>query len=239
MAVFLYSIFAYIIGLIGQIWFILYLGDWEFVTNIHRHQNSLTIYAILVDTLLVLIFALQHSVMARDWFKSKINKIIPSASERATYVLSSGIALILIVLYWQPIDGNIWAVQDTFFWWVLTGLMLFGWFFSVVATFVINHFELFGLQQGYYYLKNRETPDIDFQENFLYKFIRHPIQLGVLIGIWFTPIMTFGHLLLSFLFTIYIFVGLYYEEKDLVRELGEAYIDYKKRIGLIIPRIKF
>jgi len=106
MAVFLYSIFAYIIGLIGQIWFILYLGDWEFITNIHRHQNSLTIYAILVDTLLVLIFALQHSVMARDWFKSKINKIIPSASERATYVLSSGMALILIVLYWQPIDGS-------------------------------------------------------------------------------------------------------------------------------------
>jgi len=239
MVVFLYSIFAYIVGLIGQIWFILYLGDWEFITNIHRHQNSLTIYAILVDTLLVLVFALQHSVMARNWFKSKINKIIPSASERATYVLLSGIVLILIVLYWQPIDGNIWAVQDTFLWWVLTGLMIFGWLFSVVATFVINHFELFGLQQGYYHLKNRKTPDISFQENFLYKFIRHPIQFGVLIGIWFTPIMTFGHLLLSFLFTVYIFVGLYYEEKDLVKELGEAYIDYKNRIGMIIPKIKF
>ena len=239
MVVFLYSIFAYIVGLIGQIWFILYLGDWEFITNIHRHQNSLTVYAILIDTLLVLVFALQHSVMARDWFKSKINKIIPSASERATYVLLSGIALILIVLYWQPIDGNIWDLQDNFLWWVLTGLMIFGWLFSVVATFVINHFELFGLQQGYYHLKNKKTPDISFQENFLYKFIRHPIQLGVLIGIWFTPIMTFGHLLLSFLFSVYIFVGLYYEEKDLVKELGEAYIDYKNRRGMIIPKIKF
>jgi len=239
MVVFLYSIFAYIVGLIGQIWFILYLGDWEFITNIHRHQNSLTVYAILIDTLLVLVFALQHSVMARDWFKSKINKIIPSASERATYVLLSGIALILIVLYWQPIDGNIWDLQDNFLWWVLTGLMIFGWLFSVVATFVINHFELFGLQQGYYHLKNKKTPDISFQENFLYKFIRHPIQLGVLIGIWFTPIMTFGHLLLSFLFSVYIFVGLYYEEKDLVKELGEAYLDYKNRRGMIIPKIKF
>ena len=236
MAVFLYSILAYIIGLLGQVWFILYLGEWDIVQTIHQPQHSSTGFAVVVDVLLVLIFALQHSVMARKWFKSKITRLIPTATERSTYVLLSGVALLLIVLFWEPIDGDLWRFEDGVMWWVLTGMMLFGWFFSVVATFVINHFELFGLQQGYLHLKEKPTPTIDFQEKFLYKFIRHPIQLGVLMGVWFTPVMTFGHLLLSVLFTLYIFIGLYFEEKDLVTELGEVYVEYRKRVGMMFPK---
>jgi len=238
MLAFLYSILAYIIGLVGQVWFILYLGEWNVVQTIHAPQHSSIWYALMVDVVLALIFALQHSVMAREWFKTKITQIIPTVTERSTYVLLSGVALLLIVLYWQPIDGELWRFENGVMWWVLTGLMLFGWFFSVVATFVINHFELFGLQQGYFHLKNKSTPTIDFQEKFLYKFIRHPIQLGVLIGIWFTPVMTYGHLLLSMLFTLYIFIGLYYEEKDLVKELGVVYVEYKKRVGMMFPKGK-
>lgn len=237
MAVFIYSIFAYIVGLVGQVWFILYLGDWDFLKTIHAPQQTSTPLAILVDVLLILLFALQHSVMARQWFKSKITKYIPNITERSTYVTLSGVALLLIVLYWQPIDGYVWRVKDTTLWWVLTAMMIFGWLFSLVATFVINHFELFGLQQGYFHLKNRTIPDSYFQERLFYKFIRHPIQLGVLMGIWFTPVMSYGHLLLSLLFTIYIFVGLYYEERDLVVELGDAYREYKERVGMIFPKI--
>jgi len=238
MKVFIYSILAYIIGLLGQVWFILYLGEWDVVQTIHQPQQSSTGFAVVVDVVLVLIFALQHSVMARQWFKVKTTHLIPMATERSTYVLLSGLALLLIVLYWQPIDGDLWRFEEGSMCWLLTGMMLFGWSFSVVVTFVINHFELFGLQQGYLHFKEKPTPTIEFQENFLYKFIRHPIQLGVLMGIWFTPVMTYGHLLLSLLFTLYIFVGLYFEEKDLVAELGEVYLDYRERVGMMIPKKK-
>jgi len=236
MVIFLYSILAYIIGLVGQVWFILYLGEWNIVQTIHQPQHSSTWFAVVMDVVLVLIFALQHSVMARSWFKEKITCVIPAVIERSTYVLLSGVTLLLIVLYWQPIDGDLWRFENGVMWWILTGMMLFGWFFSVVATFVINHFELFGLQQGYLHLKDEPTPTVNFQEKFLYKFIRHPIQLGVLMGVWFTPVMTYGHLLLSILFTLYIFIGLHYEEKDLMTELGSAYLDYKKRVGMMIPK---
>jgi len=217
------------------VWFILYLEEWDMVQTIHQPQQSSTGFAVVVDFVLVLIFALQHSVMARKWFKAKITRLIPMATERSTYVLLSGVALLLIVLYWQPIDGDLWRFEEGSIWWVLTGMMLFGWSFSVVATFVINHFELFGLQQGYLHFKEKPTPMIDFQEKFLYKFIRHPIQLGVLMGVWFSPLMTYGHLLLSVLFTLYIFIGLYFEEKDLVAELGEVYLNYRERVGMMIP----
>jgi len=236
MAVFLYSIFAYIIGLVGQVWFILYLGDWSFLETIHLPQHSVTWIAVLVDTILVSVFALQHSMMARHWFKEKLTIYMPDVTERSTYVLLSGVALLLIVLYWHPIDGFVWKFEDGILWWVLTLMMLFGWLFSVVATFIINHFELFGLQQGYLHLKDKTMPESYFQEKFLYKFIRHPIQLGVLMGIWFTPVMTYGHLLLSILFTLYIFIGLYYEERDLVLELGDVYKDYKQRVGMMFPK---
>ena len=238
MAVFLYSIFAYIIGLVGQIWFILYLGDWDFLETIHAPQHTSTPLAIFVDVLLVLLFALQHTVMARQWFKSKITKYIPKVTERSTYVLLSGVALLLIALYLEPVDGVVWQFKESVFGWLLTGMMLFGWVFSVVATFIINHFELFGLQQGYLHIKNKTMPDNHFQEIFFYKYIRHPIQLGVLIGIWFTPVMTYGHLLLSILFTIYIFIGLHYEEKDLVLELGDVYTQYKQRVGMMFPKFQ-
>ena len=237
MIVFIYSILAYIIGLVGQIWFILYFGDWDFMPNIHQPQQNSTAMAIAIDTLLVLLFALQHSVMARKWFKKSI-RLIPSVLERSTYVLLSGVVLLFIVFYGEPIDGDLWRFESGAMWWLLTGLMLFGWLFSVVATFIINHFELFGLQQGYLHMTKKPTPSIDFQEKFFYKFIRHPIQLGVLMGMWFTPVMTYGHLLFSLLFTFYIFIGLYYEEKDLVAELGEVYLDYRKRVGMMFPKGK-
>jgi protein-S-isoprenylcysteine O-methyltransferase Ste14 len=233
---FTYGILTYSIALIGQLWFILYLGEWEFMdSTVNSAQKVSTDNAILIDVLLTLLFGLQHSLMARTWFKKWIMQYIPGVVERSTYVLLSGVAFIVICYYWEPIDGVVWQVESGVWHSFLTGGYIFGWVFSVVATFVINHFELFGLQQVYLHLRNKPTPEIDFTEKLFYKFVRHPIQLGVLIGLWITPMMTYGHLLLSILFTLYIFIGLYYEEKDLITELGEVYEEYKKRVGMMIP----
>jgi protein-S-isoprenylcysteine O-methyltransferase Ste14 len=235
--VFTYGIFSYIIALIGQVWFILYLGEWEFMDRtINTVQTASTGYAIFINIILALLFGLQHSLMARAWFKRWVTQYIPEVVERSTYVLLSGVAFIIVCYYWEPIDGVVWQIESGVWHSFLMGGYIFGWVFSVVATFVINHFELFGLQQVYLHLRNKPTPEIDFTEKLFYKFVRHPIQLGVLIGLWITPVMTYGHLLLSLLFSLYIFIGLYYEEKDLVAELGEVYVEYKKRVGMMIPK---
>jgi len=234
---FMYGILTYIIALIGQLWFILYLGEWEFMPRtINSLQTVSTGYALLIDILLVILFGLQHSLMARMWFKKWITQYIPEVVERSTYVLFSGVAFIIVCYYWEPIDGVVWHVESVVWHTILTGGYIFGWVFSVVATFIINHFELFGLQQVYLHLRNKPTPELDFTEKLFYRFVRHPIQLGVLIGLWITPVMTYGHLLLSVLFSLYIFIGLYYEEKDLVAELGDTYSDYKRRVGMMLPK---
>ena len=236
-----YGIFAYIIALIGQVWFILYLGYWEFISEtIYDSQQLSLVLATAVNLGLVLLFGLQHSIMARSFFKNYLTKFIPQSIERSTYVLFSGIALILVAYFWQPLDGYIWKTEGVLAT-VLTTLSLLGWTFSVIATFIINHFELFGLQQVYLNYLEKETPQIDFQERLFYTFVRHPIQLGVLVGIWFTPFMTYGHLMFSLFFTVYIFIGLWYEERDLVAELGETYEAYRNRVSKIIPfgKLKF
>jgi len=236
--VFIYGIVAYVVALIGQVWFILYLGEWEFMAETINSPQTLSLgLALLVNIALVLLFALQHTGMARNFFKERLLKIIPEASERSTYVLLSGVVLILVALYWQTIDGYVWKTEgmlSSF----LTTLSLLGWGFSVVATFIINHFELFGLQQVYLNLRDQPTPKIDFQERLFYTFVRHPIQLGVLIGIWVTPTMSYGHLVFSLLFSLYIFIGLWFEERDLLAELGEHYETYRQRVGMIVPFVK-
>ena len=239
LVIFVYGIFCYIIAMVGQAWFILYLSDWQIIeNNIHTPQvNSLNI-ALLINVILIIVFASQHSIMARTWFKNAINKYISPAAERSTYALMSGLSLWLIVYFWQPIDGTLWHIESNLISSIIIMIFCFGWIFSALATFIINHFELFGLQQVYLNLVNKETPQINFAEKLFYRFIRHPIQLGVLIGIWATPVMTYGHFTLSALFTIYIFIGLYFEEKDLVNALGDVYIDYKQRIGMVFPKIK-
>ena len=199
-------------------------------------QRVDTMAAVLIDLGLIALFGLQHSVMAREGFKRMITRFIPEASERSTYVLFSGVTFIVMCIFYQPIDGYLWKVDDGMGKWLLEFGFVFGWSLSVYASFIINHFELFGLQQVYLYLTGKEAQPVVFKEKQLYRFIRHPIQLGVLMGMWLTPVMSYGHLLMAVGFTVYIFIGLYFEEKDLVRELGKEYEDYKERVGLMFPR---
>jgi len=234
---FAYGLATYTIALVGQVAFILYLTQWEMMPrNIFMSQTFSTSMTLLINISLVVLWGLQHSVMARGWFKEKFTAFIPPVLERSTYVLFSGIVLILFVLYWQPLDGTLWDVKNETLRVLLWSGFVFGWLFSVVATFVINHFELFGLQQVYLHLLNKPTPTQAFTQKKFYKFIRHPIQFGVLLGLRITPVMSMGHLLLSALMSMYIFIGLYFEEKDLVEEIGEEYVAYKQRVGMMFPK---
>ena len=236
LAIFLFSLLAYVVGLGGLIYFILFIGGWAFLP---RHVNSGGAEhlgnALAINIGLVVLFGLQHSVMARPAFKQRLTKIIPKAAERSTYVLFSGGMMLMICLFWQPMAGSLWHVQHPVARTVLVAGYVFGWFFAVLASFVINHFELFGLQQAFRHLVNKPERTPTFTERFLYRIVRHPLQLGVLIGLWSTPTMTVTHLVLAAALTLYIFVGLYFEEKELTKSLGKAYEDYKKRVPKIIP----
>ncbi len=234
--IFIYGLICYLLGLGTLTWFILFIGGWEFLP---RHIDSDTpgplSIALITNLSILILFALQHSIMARLSFKQRWNKIIPRAAERSTYLLFSAIMMTIICLYWQPIDGTVWIINNTPGKIILILLYVLGWSIAVAASTVINHFELFGLQQVYLNFTNKPEPDPYFSESSFYKIIRHPIQFGTLIGIWSTPIMSATHLMLSTGLTIYIFISLKYEEQDLVRTLGEKYRDYQKRVSMIIP----
>ncbi|MFH0710195.1 MAG: hypothetical protein V2A75_08315 [Pseudomonadota bacterium] len=234
--IFIYGIFAYTLALIAQMWFIFYIGEWKFMpTTINSYHPVPLVTALSINLALVLLFSLQHSLMARSLFKKYLTKVIPIAAERSTYVLFSGVALGLICLYWQPLEGGLWHVDNEVGRTLLTAGYLFGWTFSLFSTFIINHFELFGLQQIYLNLLNKPSPAIEFKEKLFYKAVRHPIQLGVLIGLWITPTMSYSHLMLSSTLTIYIFVGLWFEERDLIAELGDTYREYQQRVRMMFP----
>ena len=236
LVIFIYGLFSYAVGLGGLVWFALFVGSWEFLP---RHIDSdipgPLSSALLINVGLLAIFVLQHSIMARLTFKSRWTKIIPPATERSTYLLLSGIIMALFCLYWQPINGVLWQVDNQIGQAVLIAIYIIGWSIPVLASFMINHFELFGLQQVYLNLVNKPEPSPRFTERSFYKVVRHPIQLGTLIGIWSTPTMTMTHLMLSVPLTAYVLLSLKYEERDLVTTLGEDYEDYQKRVRMIIP----
>lgn len=234
--IFMYGLFSYTVALIAQVWFILYIGEWTFMPiTVNTYYPVPLIDALSINFALIVLFSLQHSVMARSFFKTYLTKIIPQAAERSTYVLFSGLALGLICLYWQPFEGFLWHVDNETGKILLTAGYLFGWGFSLFSTFLINHFELFGLQQIYLNLLNKPAPSIDFKEKLFYKCVRHPIQLGILIGLWVTPSMSYSHLMLSITLSLYIFIGLWYEERDLISEWGDTYREYRKRVRMILP----
>ena len=232
----LFGIISYAVGMGGLVYFILYLGSWDFLPlHINSASSGDLTLAIIVNLSLMVLFGLHHSVAARPAFKKQLTRIVPESAERSTYVLMSGVLLLVICYYWQPIEGVLWQVQSESLAMVLTAGYLTGWVIVVISSFLINHFELFGLGQVYRNLRSLPEPEDSFVEFSFYKLVRHPLQLGVLIGIWCTPFMTMTHLMLATTLTIYIFIGLYYEEKDLVAALGPDYESYQKRVRKILP----
>jgi len=237
--IFLYGVIAYAVGMGGLVWFILYIGSWDFMPfHINSAKAGELSSAVLINIGIILLFGLQHTIMARPAFKKQWTKIIPKAAERSTYILLTGILMAIFCIYWQPIEGTVWQIDNVLVQQLLIGLHALGWFLVVLSSFLINHFELFGLQQVYCNMTKKAEPTDSFTDRFLYKVVRHPLQLGILLGIWATPLMTMTHLMLSVLMTIYISIGLHYEEKDLVNSLGDKYKDYQKRVPMIVPLSK-
>jgi len=235
----LYGTVAYLLGFGILVYMVFWVYPWPFMSsNIDAGEivNN-TGVAVSVDIVLIALFGLQHSLMVRPSFKTWFNRVVPEVAQRSTYTLLSAFFLTLIMYFWMPIEGTLWHFESGMLFWLLSALYVVGWSVATLATFQIDHFELFGLHQIWRYLKKLPEPESHFSEKGFYRYVRHPIQAGTMVGLWSTPSMSVGHLLFSLTFTLYIFIGLYYEEKDLVNTLGEAYADYKKRIPMLFPKL--
>jgi protein-S-isoprenylcysteine O-methyltransferase Ste14 len=191
--------------------------------------------AIAVNLVLMTIFAVQHSVMARKPFKAWWTQYVPKAIERSTYVLLASLALVLLFWQWRPIPAVVWHIADPTVALAVTGVSMIGWVMVFFSTFLINHFELFGLHQVANNLVGREMPSVRFRTPVLYKVVRHPIYLGFIIAFWVAPTMTFGHLLFAAVTTAYIIVGIALEERDLVELFGDEYRRYRERVSMLVP----
>ena len=191
--------------------------------------------AFIVNLLLMSVFAVQHSVMARRQFKDGGHNLCRASVERSTYVLFASLALILLFWQWRPMPAAVWQVTNPNVAMVLVGVSLFGWFLVLLSTFMISHFELFGLHQVITNLAGRKSTEMRFKTPGLYRLVRHPIYLGFIIAFWSTPTMTVGHLLFAAVTTAYIFVGIFLEERDLVQLFGDDYRRYKERVSMLIP----
>ncbi len=233
---FLYGVIAYIIFLISFLYAIPFVGDFLVAKTINTGLETPFGQALLINLFVLTIFALQHSIMARHGFKSWWTSIIPKPIERSTYVLLASLALLLIFWQWRPMGGIIWEVQNEAAVALLYGFYGLGWLIVLLSTFMINHFELFGLKQVYENLKNIEPQPIPFKVSFFYSIVRHPIMLGFIIAFWAAPVMTAGRLVFAMTTTLYILIAIkFLEERDLKKMHGETYIEYQKKVPMVIP----
>ena len=223
---------AYLIFLGAFLHAIAFVGNLPFGKTIDSGTPGSLAGALLVDTALLALFAVQHSVMARPGFKRWWTRYVPKSVERSTYVLLASLILLLMFWQWQPIGGTVWELTGTAAS-VVSALFWLGWAILLLATFLINHFELFGLAQVRARFGGREAPPTTFRAPLLYRWSRHPIYLGFLISFWAAPTMSAGHLLFSVGTTGYILLGIFLEERDLVVQFGEQYRDYRRRVGML------
>lgn len=236
---FLYGIIAYIIFVGAFLYAIVFVGDFAVEKTINTGMETPFAEAVIIDLILLSVFALQHSIMARPGFKKWWTQFVPRSIERSTYVLLSSLALILIYWQWRPIPDIVWEVQQETAVTLTYGLYALGWLIVFLSTFMINHFDLFGLKQVYENLKDIEPQPIPFKMSFLYRVVRHPIMLGFIIAFWATPVMTAGHLLFSITTTLYILIAVkFLEERDLRKIHGEQYAEYQEKVPMLIPFAK-
>ena len=231
----LYGVGAYALFLITILYAMGFVGDIVVPKTIDTGAAGPLPESLIVDTLLLGLFAIQHSVMARPGFKRWWTRLVPPAVERSTYVLFASLALLLLYWQWQPIPDPIWTVRSPVGAAMLSGISWLGWGMLLFSTFLINHFELFGLHQVFARLLGRELPAPKFHTPVLYRRVRHPIYLSFLLAFWATPVMTVGHLLFALACTGYILIAIQLEERDLIHTFGDQYRHYRSQVGMLLP----
>ncbi|MGZ3497629.1 MAG: methanethiol S-methyltransferase [Vulcanimicrobiaceae bacterium] len=229
-----FGAFAYAVFLISLLWAVAFLGNFWLPLTADSPPRSGPLFAVLVDLGILGLFAVQHTIMARPHFKQGWTSIVPSPIERSIFVLTASLILIFLFVAWQPIAGLIWNAHGALRI-AIYALYAFGWIFAIAATFQINHWDLFGLRQVLVPLTSVTHEELGLRTPFMYRIVRHPLMLGLLIAFWTSPIMTVGHLLFSLASTAYIVVGTWFEERDLVKEFGNDYITYRAQTPGLIP----
>lgn len=233
--VFAYGVLAYFAFFATFLYAIGFVGNWLVPKSIDSGAAGATVPSLLINAALLVVFVLQHTIMARPGFKRWWTKYIPKSMERSTFVWAASASLALVFWQWRPLPQIVWSVGPGPAAWVLTGICIGGWGIVLLSSFLVSHFDLFGLRQVWFKLIDQPYIAVGFRLVGLYKLLRHPLMLGFLIAFWSTPVMTVGHLAFAILVSGYIFMGVWFEERDLIAEHGESYLSYKRSVRGFIP----